>query len=114
MVVVETSEEPVVSLQKVQLNWIQLGVFTLTSSYEGLAAECKRQGMDPLLIQQNEKTILVVGCSTQEELTQQVLSQVEEMEIEYIVKEAVLTDEAAITLAKQEQYQTLLEGYVYQ
>lgn len=114
VVVAQPSEEPVIAQTSDQLNWIQLGVYQKKESYADLYMECQRQGMEPLVVRQNDRDVLIVGCTPSEQELQVTLKKVCEMEIEYMVKNIELVDSTAQTLAAEKKYQEVLEGYVYQ
>lgn len=103
-----------VNLDKATLHWIQLGIYREVSSYEGLVAECQRQGMDPLVIQLQDKVAVVVGCSENELITNSTLNKVVELELEYMVKSADFSTQETLNLISEQKYQELLEGYIYQ
>lgn len=101
------------NLSATTLYWVQLGVYKEPSSYEDLVKECAKLNMNPVLLDVQDKKILVVGCSEDEAKMEAVLNEIKEMEVEFMTKSATIHDETALGLIQQQDFKAVLEGFVY-
>lgn len=111
---VKTEETAALTLNETELYWLQLGVFKEEASYRELLALCESLEIEPLVVSSQSKSVLIVGCSEDEAMTEAALAKVQGMELEYLKKSAFITDEQALLLISQKKYQEVLEGFVYQ
>ena len=104
------SNESVTSInEETVFNWVQLGIFKEQSSMDLLISELKTLGVDSYSVTKNGLNYLVAGISNDTNSTNNIIKICDENNIEYMLKNKKINDQATIDLYNNQKFQEFME-----